>query len=196
MLIVLCALNIIAQTNQEIVDAFSKSYTEEKNGKYAQASDALKKVYKENNYEMNLRMGWLFYQAGKHNESLAYYNKAIGLMPYAIEPRLGFAYPASALKKWNEIIDQYNEILKIDPQNTLVNYRLGLIYYERKEFSKAEKYIAKVINLYPFDYDSVVLYAWILLQSGQNGKAKEMFYKALMYDPNSESAKEGLKLIK
>ena len=87
-------------------------------------------------------------------------------------------------------------MLKIDPQSTLANYRLGSIYYGRKEYSKAEKYLTKVVNLYPFDYDSVVLLAWTLLQTGQNGKAKELFYKALMYNPDSDSAKEGLKLLK
>lgn len=195
-LITLLAINAFTQNSQPTIEAFSKSYAFEKDGKYIKAIEAIQQIYNANNYEQNLRLGWLNYQAGKHTESIKFYNIAIEKMPYAIEPKLGFTYPASALEKWDDIIIQYNAILNIDPQNTLANYRLASIYYSRKDYSKAEKNIAKVVNLYPFDYDSILLYAWILLQTGQNGKAKEMFNKALMYYPDSESAKEGLKLIK
>jgi tetratricopeptide (TPR) repeat protein len=78
-------------------EAFSNSYTLEKAGDYTKAIDALKKVYDQSSYEMNLRLGWLNYMGGLFTESQAYYQKAITLMPYAIEPRFGYVYPASAL---------------------------------------------------------------------------------------------------
>ena len=53
---------------------------------------------------------------GQFSESLGYYNKAIDLMPYAIEPRLGVVLPASSLGNWDMVIGQYMKILSIDPQ--------------------------------------------------------------------------------
>ena len=106
------------------------------------------------------------------------------------------AYPLSAQAKWNELIVLYNKILEIDPQNTLVNYRMGLIYYNRQEYEKADGYLERVINLYPFDYDTIILLAWNKVALQKYREAKVLFNKALMHSPDDASATEGLKLIK
>jgi tetratricopeptide (TPR) repeat protein len=106
------------------------------------------------------------------------------------------AYPLSAQAKWDELLSLYNKIIEVDPQNSLVNYRLGLIYYNRQNFEKADTYLEKVINLYPFDYDTIILLAWNKLALQKFKEAKVLFNKALMYNPDDASAKEGLKLIR
>jgi tetratricopeptide (TPR) repeat protein len=177
-------------------DTFSKSYAYEARGNFMDAVTTMKSVYKEDSYEINLRLGWVTYLAGQFTESAAYYQKAISLKPYAIEARIGFANPASALGNWDQVMDQYNEVLKIDPQNTLVNYRVGSILYGRKDFAKAEKYFEKVINLYPFDYDSMILFAWTEYKLGKLREAQVLFNKVLLIRPANASALEGLGLIK
>ena len=87
------------------------------------------------------------------------------------------------------------EVLKTDPQNTLANYKLGLLYYNRAEYDLAKKHVEKVVNLYPFDYDSVILLAWVNLKMEDYRKAKILFNKSLLIYPGNESAQEGLKLI-
>jgi tetratricopeptide (TPR) repeat protein len=186
-----------AQSNlKAIEDAFATSYTLQDKANYTGAIDALKAVYDENSYEINLRLGWVNYLGGFFTESAAYYQKAIKLKPYAIEAKLGFAYPAGAMGNWDQVIAQYEEILKIDPQNTLANYRLGSIYYGKKDYAKAEKYLEKVVNLYPFDYDSAILYAWTNLKMGRMREAQVLFHKVLLIRPNDPSAMEGLGSIK
>jgi tetratricopeptide (TPR) repeat protein len=183
-----------AQDNN--IQAFRESYALENSREYRKAVERLKAVYSEDSYEINLRLGWLCYQASMLNESMEFYNKAVALKPYAIEPKFGLAYPLSALGRWNEIISLYNKILETDPQNTLANYRLGAIYYAREDFAKADVYVEKVVNLYPFDYDAVVLLAWIKLRLQKHREAKVLFQKALMFKPDDISAMEGLKQIK
>ena len=119
----------IAQDNSAILGAFEKSYLYEYSGDYSKAIDALKNVYDEESYEINLRLGWLTYMGGFFTESTAYYQKSIELRPLSIEAKFGFVYPASALGNWEQVKKHYNEILKIDSQNTLANYRLGSFYY-------------------------------------------------------------------
>ncbi len=182
--------------NSKMVSAFADSYKFEAAGNYSDAVKSLKSVYVDASYEVNLRLGWLSYLQGQLNESVNYYTKAIALMPYAIEPRLGIAYPASAQGNWDLIVTQYKAILGIDSNNTLTLYRLGLIHYERKEFKQAAEHFEKVVNLYPFDYDSVLMLAWSNFQIGKTREAKVLFQKAQLYNPSSESAKEGLQLIK
>lgn len=187
--------NIFAQDYEKIVEAFEQSYSYETNGEYAKAVEVLKKVYNQDSYEINLRLGWVNYMSGLFTESLGYYKKAIGLKPFSIEAHLGYVYPASALGNWEDVIKHYNEVLEIDPENTLALYRLGNIYYGREEFETALKYFEKVTNLYPFDYDAIIMYAWTNYKTGKLREAKVLFYKALMIQPEDESALEGLSQI-
>jgi len=190
------SVNLAAQDFAKLSVAFTESYAKEKEGKYADAAKPLKAMYDEKSYEVNLRLGWLTYLQGQFSESVGYYSKAIELMPYAIEPRLGIVLPASAMGNWGSVVEQYNKILSIDPNNTLVLYRMGMISYENKDFKKAYTYFEKVVNLYPFDYYSVLMLGWTNYQLGKTKEAKILFQKALLYDPTSASAKEGLSLIK
>jgi tetratricopeptide (TPR) repeat protein len=194
-LLLIGSLSVAGQNYAVLQDAFAKSQAYESRGNFTDAISAMKTVYQEDSYEINLRLGWLTYLAGMFTESSAYYQKAINLKPYSIEAKFGFVYPASALGNWDQVITQYNEILAVDPQNSIANYRLGSIYYGRKDYAKAEKYLEKVVNLYPFDYDSLVLFAWTNLKLGKTREAQVLFNKVLLNRPKDASALEGLALI-
>jgi len=194
--IIVGANPLVAQTFEATQQAFSKSYDYETQGNYAKAIEELKKVYLADSYEINLRLGWLSYLQGQFTESSAYYLKAMTLKPFSIEAKFGYVYPLAAAGNWALVKTQYFEIIKIDPQNTLANYRLGLIFYNSGDFQTAFKYLEKVVNLYPFDYDSMVLFAWTNLKLGKLREAEILFKKVLLIKPADESAKEGLSLVK
>jgi tetratricopeptide (TPR) repeat protein len=183
-----------SQTNLETV--FSNSYKSEAAGKYADAIKTVKEVYDDKSYEINLRLAYLNYEAGLFTESMSYYEKAISLMPYSIEAKFGYVLPAAAVGNWDKVLNQYFEIVKIDAQNTKANYRIGSIYYGRKDYANAFKYLEKVVNVYPFDYDGLLLFAWANFQLGKTKEAKLLFEKVLLLSPRDASALEGLKLIK
>jgi tetratricopeptide (TPR) repeat protein len=186
----------LAQTNDDPVKDFRGSYQYEDSGDYANAIKVLTTSYKSDSYEYNARLGWLHYMAGSFTESVTYYQIAINLKPFALEPRFGIAYPLAELGNWNLVIAQYQKILEIDPMNTTASYRLGYIYYSSAEYEKASGLFEKVVNLYPFDFDSVLMYAWSNYKMGKLREAKILFQKALMIEPDNASAKEGLDLIK
>lgn len=183
-----------AQTNLET--AFSNSYKSETSGKYPDAIKGVKEVYDEKSYEVNLRLAYLNYEAGLFTESMSYYEKAISLMPYSIEAKFGYVLPAAAAGNWDKVLNQYFEIVKIDPQNSKANYRIGSIYYGRKDYANSFRYLEKVVNLYPFDYDGLLLFAWANFQLGKTKEAKLLFERVLLLSPRDASALEGLKLIK
>jgi tetratricopeptide (TPR) repeat protein len=185
-----------AQNGKILQDAFASSYTAETAGEYTKAIDALRKVYMEDSYALNLRLGWLTYMTGSFSESTAYYNKAIQLMPYSIEARLGFALPASAMGNWEHVITRYQEILRIDANHYTTNYRMGAIYYYREDYQAAHKFFERIANMYPFDYDAVHMFAWTNLRLGKKTEARALFNKALLIRPEDESCKEGLSLLK
>ena len=92
-----CYMAIQAQPSDKTIAAFSKSFQLESEKKYAQAGSALTEVYNKDTYEINLRLGWLFYKAGMYPESESYYQRAVELMPYAAEPKLGLVQPKAAV---------------------------------------------------------------------------------------------------
>jgi len=187
--------NIKGQDFQTVSKAFQQSYNYEADKNYTQAANELIKVYNADSYDINLRLGWLNFKAGSLDESMKYYQNAIALKPYAIEPRIGFTYPASAVGNWNQVEEQYKKILEVDQMNTVANYYLGLMYYNREQYDVALKYFELVVNLYPFDYDSVIMYAWTKFKMQNLREAKVLFQKALLIRPGDSSALEGLTLI-
>ena len=189
-------LSAFSQDFNTEMAAFQESYLQEATGEVIKAADALKEVYREDSYEQNLRLGWLTYQAGLFSESLAFYNKAVSLKPMAIEAKFGYVYPASAMGNWEQVINQYKKILDICPNNSTANHRLGLIYYGREQYDVAYKYFEKVVNLYPFDLDALLMFGWTNLKMHKVREAKILFQKALLHTPGGSSALDGLELVK
>jgi tetratricopeptide (TPR) repeat protein len=181
---------------QKLQQAFAESYKLEQIGNYTAAAGIIADNYVASRYECNLRLAYLKYMSAAYSESMNYYQKAIALMPYAIEPKLGYVLPAAALGKWDDVVTQYLAILKIDPKNTSIAYKLGTIYYNRKKYNDAAKQLEKVVNLYPFDYDGLMLYAWTNYRLGKYNEAKILFNKVLLLSPSDKSALEGLSMIK
>lgn len=176
----------VVNAQEKLRKAFSDSYTLEANEKYADAISALENVYSDSNYILNFRLGWLYYSKGDYIKSKSYYLRAINLNPNGIEARFGYIYPLAALENWDEVIGVYQEILKIDPNNTTALYRLGYIYFLRNEWAIAKNYLSKVTRLYPFDYDSNVLLGQCELKQGNIESAKKYYQTALLYYPDSE----------
>lgn len=187
------AIGVNAQSDN-VQKAYTTSIELEKSGNYKSAIYVISNVYDSADYEMNLKMGYLNYYAGNHKESMMYYRRAIKMMPDAIEARMGFVYAASMVEKWEDVKAQYREILKIDPNNSFVNYNMGLIYYNTKEYDLAYKHFEKVVRLYPFDYANMLMFAWCNIQMHKNDEAKKWFKKVLLLSPYDKSALEGLRL--
>jgi tetratricopeptide (TPR) repeat protein len=193
--LLLSGFTTFSQSTDVIQTAFVKSYEAETSKNYSVAIRELKLVYDAGNYVLNIRLGWLSYLAKQYAESINYYEKAISLKPYAIEARFGCVKPLSALEDWDKVKKHYLEILTIDPQNTVANYWLGVIIYNRKDFNSAARFFEKIVNLYPLDYDSVIMMAWSKLNAGRPTDAKVLFHQALIIRPDDSSAISGLKLI-
>ncbi len=178
----------------QLKDAFTKSYELEAQGNYKQAAEVLSKVYLSNHYGINLRLGWLFYMDGKFAISKQYYQRATELRPMSIEAYLGLVFPVSALGNWDEVLAIYQKILNIDPNHSLTNYRIGTLYYYREDYRLAEQHLEKVVNMYPFDYDSLLMLGWTKYQLGKREEAAQLFRQALLNRPYDESAQQGLEL--
>jgi len=183
-----------ARAQEGLSAAFAASYAAEAKGNYDDAIGALKTGYA-NLYEQNLRLGWLCFLAKNYTASATYYQKAIDQRPYAIEPKFGLIKPLNALGQVERMLGLYTAILQVDPQNTQANYWVGVIYLNRKQFDKAARYFEKVINLYPFDYDTNLSLAFTYLSLGKKTEARALYNKVLLIRPGDTQALAGLKRL-
>ncbi len=197
LLLGLVVIPVWGQVRQETLEqAFGRSYELEKKNDFLSAANELKKVYDASSYEINLRLGWLYYNAGQFDESVTYYTNAQQLMPYSEEARFGLVLPKAALGRWDEVVELYNKILEIHPNNTIALFRLGMIHYERRNYDKAIPLFKKVVDLYPFDYDGLLMLAWTYYFTRNYNQAKVLFNKVKLYNPGDPSADEGLQLMR
>jgi len=193
MIILGISMGMSLMAQKDASKAFLDSYYHEANAEYSEAISDMDATYSETSYSINLRLGWLHYLDGDYYKSISYYNKAIALESKSIEARLGFVYPSSAMQNWEEVLKMYNEILTIDPNNTAVNYKLGYMYYLRGDWVNAEASLLKVLNLYPFDYDSNLLLGTVNVKMGKIKEARVYYTRALEYDPSSSEIRGLLK---
>ncbi len=191
-LLTLGAVKLQAQTNAVLQKAFKNSYADENNKNYTAAINDISPYYSEGSYELNVRLGWLNYLNKNYNASQTYYARAVNIKPNAVEAKFGYVKPLSYLQSWDKVRDQYNAILKIDPQNTQANYWLGVIYYNRKQYDAAIRCFKTVVSLYPFDYDGNHMLAWSCYFSGRKADAQNYFEKALLIKPDDTSSLDGL----
>lgn len=196
LLLLVLSTSLVAQENNDINNAFSKSFGLESEGQYAEAILTIEKVYSEEHYTINLRLGWLYYNAKAYERAEHYYGVASELLPYSIEAMLGTTLPKSALNKWDEVLAIYKSVLAIDSKNTTALYNMGLIKYNRGEYREALTYFNELHNLYPTDYDAMLMHGWAAYQTAKMREAKVIFNQLLLLYPNDESAQEGLKLMK
>lgn len=195
-LLTYATFSMSAQANKALSNVFKQSYDYEAAKNYEAAINTINSMYSETSYEINIRLGWLNYLSGKFKESVSYYQKAIELMPAATEPKWGIIYPYTKLENWTEVEKNYVAVLKIDPKNSTANYNLGLIYYYRKDYISAKKYFDVSLNLFPFNYNNLLMSAWANYFLGNKNDASVLFNKTLLSSPNDKSALEGLSLIK
>jgi len=191
------SLSAIAQNAPTAMrNAFHYSYVNEAKKAYQAAINDVTPYYSDGNYDVNLRLGWLYYLAKNYTSSQNYYLKAIKQKPNAIEARFGYIKPLSVLESWDKVLEQYSSIIKIDPQNTQANYWMGMINYNRKQYDAAIKYFNKVVNLYPFDYDGNQMLGWSYLMTGRKTEARAYFETGLLIKPDDASCTDGLSKTK
>jgi tetratricopeptide (TPR) repeat protein len=185
-----------AQEKTLLQSSFIKSFTLESVANYSEAAEALLTEYNVESYETNLRLGWLYYKAADFKSSDKYYTIAMGLMPYAVEAKLGATLPRAELNDWDAVLQLYKEVLSIDKKNNVALYNAGLIYYNRSSFGEAYELFKELNNLYPTDYSALLMHGWSALKVGKTRESKVLFTSLLLLYPSDTSAQEARELLK
>lgn len=195
-LALLLIVGIANAQNTKAIEVYSISYAHEAKQEYSTAIKVMESIVTPTDYAGNLRLGWLFYLNSNLDQSVKHYNIALGLEQKSIEARFGLAYPLAALKQWDKLASNYEELLKVNQNNTVALYRLGYLYYNLANHQKADMYLKTLLNVYPFDYYGNLLKGWNDIKLGKYKEAETAFNMVLIYKPGEQSAMDGMKLLK
>lgn len=187
-----------SKTADEKVKSFNESIKNETNGNLDKAIESLKSIYSANkdNYLINLRLGWLYYQKKDYSKSKEYYLQAVSINPKSIEAKLGLTLPLSANNEWEKIKELYLDVLKINAMDYTANLRLGQIYLQNSDYNNAKKHLEIAYNSFPSYYEPNLSLGWTYYYLGNKDKAKMLLTQALMLNEGDQLAEEGLKLLR
>jgi Tfp pilus assembly protein PilF len=87
------------------------------------------------------------------------------------------------------------EILKLDPENHVIQNNLGYIYLAMGELKKALKHLNKSVEINPNFSHSWHSFGEYYEKVGDKKKAHECYQKAVDIDPENQEHQEALKNI-
>ena len=197
MILLFFAINLNSRTPDEKVKSFNESIKHENNKNIDKAIESLRSIYASNkeNYLINIRLGWLYYQKKDYSKSKEYYSEAVIINPKSIEAKLGLTLPLSAKNEWDKIKELYFDILKLDAMDYTANLRLGQIYLQNADYNNAKKYLEIAFTSFPSYYEPNLSLGWTYYYLGNKDKAKMLLTQALMLNESDSLAEEGLKLV-
>jgi tetratricopeptide (TPR) repeat protein len=90
----------------------------------------------------------------------------------------------SALKsgKWDEANKRLGAAYKLAPENPDVNFLLGYLYYQKKDFGRAADFLGNATNLSPHNAQALTLLGRLSLQQEDYGRAVSNLEKAVLAD--------------
>lgn len=195
-LVATLAMPLPAQAGNNAADPshFQESYDQEAMGHNQEALAALDRLSsdKTGSYLAHLRKGWLQYRLGKNTPAIDAYNKAIGLAPRAVEPRLGILLPLLAEKQWAAAEKHAREVLKLDPENYLATLRLAFSLYNQNKFAEAQPLYQKLVDAYPGDTEARSGLGWALLKQRKTKEAIAVFKALLDFAPKNTLGQQGM----
>ncbi|AEH44024.1 Tetratricopeptide TPR_1 repeat-containing protein [Thermodesulfatator indicus DSM 15286] len=178
-----------------VQQAFRDSYRYEKMASYQDAIDALLPVYQKypKFYLVNLRLGWLYYLAGKYRNSIDYYEKALSIKPSSFEALLGLSLPYMAQKNWPKVEELMRRLIREDTYNYYGNLRLAIALRLQNKADHAERVMRKMLQRYPTSVLFLVELGQDLWWQGKQNEARRVFRQVLLLSPENIVAKNYLK---
>jgi tetratricopeptide (TPR) repeat protein len=94
------------------------------------------------------------------------------------------ARQAEILENYDEAVNRYQEILKINPLDTAAYYYMGLAFYYKKDYQQALESLKKLVEINPKDNLAYYNIGHILYVQGKYDQAIENYRKSLRFKPN------------
>lgn len=152
--------------------AWRNSYQFETAGKFTEAIVAIEPVLvngPDAEFKL-LRRGWLYYQAGRFDESIREYRLAIERNSQSVDARLGLVLPMLAAKRWREAEQAARAVLDIAPHNYTALVRQAIAQEGLQDWQALSKTANTLVADYPSD---ATAYTYLARANAWLGKRSE-----------------------
>lgn len=86
--------------------------------------------------------------------------------------------------EWAKEINEYKLIQSLNPNDEFVNKKLGLVYFDQKDYEKAYSSLKKLMEAGKEDLESIKPFAVSAYETNHLSEAKDYFEKIIKTDPN------------
>jgi tetratricopeptide (TPR) repeat protein len=112
-----------------------------------------------------------------------------------IKEHVGTGDKLVAEGKYQEALDEYQEALKLNPDDADSNYKVGVAYYFLNKFPESIEAYKKAINLNPRHVKALNNLALIYQKQDENVEASMLYQKALEISPDYYLARYNLGVV-
>ncbi|MCH7955228.1 MAG: tetratricopeptide repeat protein [Candidatus Marinimicrobia bacterium] len=123
-----------------------------------------------------------------YDEALEHFTIALKSQPNNSEVYAAMALVHKRRGNWDNAIDYFNKAMKLDPLSPIKAIEAGHTYLYMREYSNAEKSIARAITLNPSSFDNYTYEAWLYLLWDKKERAQKVIDEATEVDRNKVMA--------
>ncbi|MFT4533432.1 MAG: tetratricopeptide (TPR) repeat protein [Saprospiraceae bacterium] len=134
----------------------------------------------------------LYTMIGEHNKALEMGMRSLEIDSNFIIGMYNTGVAYGNLKQPQKAMLLYSRGLKLDPNSSLLNSKMGNISYKNGNYEDAEVYWLKSIEVQPNNVLDIINLGHTYLKKGENENAKKYFLKARKLRPNNEQAYQGI----
>jgi tetratricopeptide (TPR) repeat protein len=131
----------------------------------------------------------------KPEEALQSYQTALSLEESEENPELlySIAWSLHQLRRYEEAIDRYNQVISLEPENYQAWYNRGNAFYKLERSSEAIASYNQAVAIKPDHYESWYSRGNVLVTLQRYQEAIASYDRALRYEPDYKAAKEAKK---
>ena len=182
----------------EFSNELTESYRLEEQRNFKDAIAVLSKSEKKHpeSYILNLRLGYLFLNAGITANALEHYTKAAEIEPKSIEALSGILSVNAAKARWDDVISTAEKINGLSPHHYTAGWNLIRAKIMLGKYEEGLEEVKKLLKLYPSDQTLLVQKAVCLESSKKTAEAKSAYQNVLAVYPADLTAKNAMQSLK
>ncbi|MBN1867991.1 tetratricopeptide repeat protein [Candidatus Sumerlaeota bacterium] len=109
-----------------------------------------------------------------------------------VHRHLGGQTAQPGVKDAPKSINEYKEILKINPNDFEAQYRIATTLYEEQKWEEATRSLDQISRKYPKNIEVLNMLGWALINSGHPEQAFQIWNRSLSIDPKNTNTREAI----
>ena len=137
-------------------------------------------------------LGAIFFQQGRLDEAMGYFQKALELEPDDANAHFNLARVLLKKQRLDESVAHFQRVLEIEPNDAKAQSDLGSVFLQKGQAHEAIAHFRKALEIQPDFAEGHNNLGWVLLQIGRLDEAVGHFQKVVEIHPENAEAHNNL----